>query len=231
MKLKMKLVQNRKETPDTSTLTFESAQRPPYKPGQFFMIEFIRPEKIPKRSYSVSSSPTRQGILELTVKQMPQGWISKMLNDAKPGEEFMLDGPWGHFTFDEQKMGDVVMLAAGSGVAPFRAFCQYIIDKKLSTKVTLAYGSRTEKDIICKNDLLEFQKRIKGMDLILALSREEKEGYHFGRVDGGLVKSIAGRKPNASYFICGPLQMVNDAEKALLEAGIPKERVKTEKYG
>ena len=227
----MKLVKSKPETHDTHTLTFESPERPDFKPGQFFMIEFMRAEKIPKRSYSIASSPTKIGILELTVKQMPDGWISKLLNEAKPGEEFMLDGPWGHFVFDPEKMKDLVLLSAGSGIAPFRGFCQYIIDKNLDTKVMLVYSNKTESDIICKDDLLDFAKKIKGMELTLTLSREEKPGYRMGRIDDALVKEIIAKKPGAYFFICGPPVMVADTEQLLISNGIPKERIKTEKYG
>ena len=228
----MKLVKTEQETHDTHTLTFESPERPDFRPGQFFMIEFMRPEKIPKRSYSVASSPTKKGIIELTVKQMPDGWISKLLNGAKPGEEFMLDGPWGHFIFDDQKMNEIVLLSAGSGIAPFRGFCQYIIDRKLPTKVTLAYGNKTGEDVICRHELVEFAERIKGMKLILTLSREEKPGYRFGRIDDALVKEITSAgSSDACYFICGPPPMVTDTEQLLIANGIAKERIKTEKYG
>ena len=232
MKVKMKLINKKCETHDTCTFTFESPERPDYKPGQFFMIEFMRAEKIPKRSYSVSSSPTRKGLLELTVKAMPDGWISRLLCDAEPGEDFMLDGPWGHFIFDDQKMNEIVLLSAGSGIAPFRGFCQYIIDRKLPTKVTLSYGNKTEEDVICRHELVEFAERIKGMKLILTLSREEKPGYRFGRIDDALVKEITSAgSSDAYYFICGPPPMVTDTEQLLIANGIAKERIKTEKYG
>ncbi len=227
----MKLIKSKQETHDTHTLTFKSHERPDYKPGQFFMIEFMRAEKIPKRSYSVASSPTKKGLLDLAVKKMPGGWISKLLNEAEPGEEFMLDGPWGHFVFDSQKMGDIVLLSAGSGIAPFRAFCQYIIDNKLDTKVTLVYSNKTEEDIICKADLLDFAKQIKGMDLVLTLSREEKAGYRHGRIDDSLVSKIIASHKEADYFICGPPAMVTDTEQLLLANGIAKEKIKTEKFG
>ncbi len=230
-KEKFRLVKSKKETPDTVTITLESEKRQDFKPGQFFMIEFTRPEKIPKRSYSVSSSPTKPGIIEFTVKQMPEGYISKLLNEAKEGEEFILDGPWGHFVFDPEKMPEIVMLAAGSGIAPFRCFCQYLIDKKLSTKSALVYSNKTEEDIICHMELLEYSKLIPGMELTLTLSREQKPGFRNGRIDEPLVKEITAKHPDAHYFICGPPVMVSDTEKLLLDAGIAKEKIKTEKYG
>lgn len=231
MKFKAKLVAIKEETADTKTLTFESLQRPAYKPGQFFMIEFLRPEKLPKRSYSCASSPERKGTLDFTVKQMPEGWISKLLNEAPVGEEFMLDGPWGHFVFDPEKMQEIVMLGAGSGVAPFRCFCQYMIDKRLATKATLIYTNKTEQDIICRSDLDFYAKQLPNLKLVYGLTREQKDGFMCNRIDQACMDWVIAQNPDAFFFICGPPAMVADTEKLLLENNIPKERIKTEKYG
>ena len=230
MKVKMRASDVKRETHDTCTLTLEG-DRPDFRPGQFFMLEFLRPEKIPKRSYSVASSPERKGILEFTVKQMPDGYVSKLLNEIPVGEEMILDGPWGHFIFDEAKMPQIVMLAAGSGIAPFRCFCQYIIDKGLRTNALLVYSNKCEDDIICRQELLTFAKKIDGMELVLTLSREEKPGYRFGRIDENLVKEIISRRAGAHYFICGPPQMVEDTKQLILANGIAADKIKTEKYG
>ncbi len=231
MKVKMKIVKNKPETHDSNTLTFQSDERPEFKPGQFFMVEFMCTEKIPKRSYSVSSSPTKKGIIEFTVKQMPVGWVSKLLCATKEGEELMLDGPWGHFVFDAQKMPEIIMLAAGSGIAPFRCFCQYIIDNNLPTKAILVYSNKTESDIICRADLDEFARKIPNLKLIYSLTREEKSGFMCRRIDGPCIGELKEELPNAHFFICGPPAMVSDTEKLLLESGVPKEKIKTEKYG
>lgn len=231
MKFKAKLSQLKKETHDTFTLTFDCPERPDFKPGQFFMIEFLRKEKTPKRSYSCSSSPERKGILEFTIKQMPEGYVSKLLTSAPIGEEFLIDGPWGHFVFEHEKMQEVVLLAAGSGIAPFRCFCQYIIDKNLETKVSLYYSNKTEEDIICKADFDDFVKKIKEMKLVYCLSREEKQGYYYGRIDSKLIKNVVKENKGAYYFICGPPAMVFDTEKLLIQEQIAKEMIKTEKYG
>ena len=83
MKQKMKVVKITKETHDTVTITLKGEEKLDFKPGQFIMIELLREEKIPKRAYSLSSSPTRNDSLDITIKEMPDGWISKILNEIK----------------------------------------------------------------------------------------------------------------------------------------------------
>ncbi|HZX19503.1 MAG TPA: FAD-binding oxidoreductase [archaeon] len=231
MQQKMKIAKVTKETHDTVTLSLKGAEQIPFKPGQFIMIELLRQEKIPKRAYSISSSPTRTNFLEITIKEMPDGWISKILNTVKDGEELNVSGPFGHFVFDEEKMPEIVMLAAGSGIAPFRCFCQYVQDKKLSTKIIFAYANKTTGDIIFEKQLKEFAKKLKNMELILTLSREEKAGYRSGRIDEQLIGEIVAKKKNAYYFICGPPKMVEATKAMLIQNGIEKEKVKVEVFG
>jgi len=231
--LKQKMVVDKitKDTPDTVTLTLTGKEKLDFKPGQFIMIEILGEEKTPKRAYSLSSSPTRNENLEITIKEMADGWISKIVCDMEGGEEMNVDGPYGHFVFDPETMSEIVLIGAGSGVAPYRSFCHYIIDKELPTKVTFVYSNKTEEDIIFHQQLLEFEKQIEGMELILTLSREEKEGFRQGRIDEALVKEIVSKKPKAHYFICGPPKMVNGTKELLLANKIEKDQIKIEVYG
>ena len=230
-KEKMTVSATKKETRDAATLTLKSSKKMDFKPGQFLMIELQAPEKFPKRAYSISSSPTKNETLQITVKEMPDGYVSKALNNAKKGDEALVDGPFGHFIFDPEKMGEIVLLAAGSGIAPFRCFMQYIVDKKLSTKVFFVYGCRTEEDLIFREELRGYAKKIPNCSLVFTLSREEKEGYRHGRIDESLLGEIVAKHPKAFYFICGPPAMVSSVKEILGNKGIEKERVKIEVYG
>ncbi|MCR4335986.1 MAG: FAD-binding oxidoreductase [archaeon] len=231
MKQKMKIVKVTRETPDTNTLSFQGAEKMDFKPGQFLMIEFLRKEKIPKRAYSISSSPTRNENVEITVKEMPGGWVSKLLNECNKEEEFLIDGPYGHFIFDEKEMKEIVMIGAGSGVAPYRGFCHYIIDKKIPIKATFVYSSKTEEDVIFLNQLRKFEKQIPNLDLILTLTREEKKGFHNGRIDDVMIKEIISKYNDPYFFLCGPPKMVQSVKELILANGIDKDKVKQEIYG
>ena len=231
MKQKMKVVKITKETHDTVTITLKGEEKLDFKPGQFIMIELLSEEKIPKRAYSLSSSPTRNDSLDITIKEMPDGWISKILNEIKEGEEIMVDGPYGHFVFDPETMKEIVLLGAGSGIAPFRGFSHFLIDKKLQTRVTFVYSNKTEEDIIFHKQLLEFQKAISNLELILCLSREEKKDFRKGSIDEELIKEILDKHKDANYFICGPPKMVSGTKELLEKNGVTKEKIKVEIYG
>ncbi|PIN84721.1 MAG: hypothetical protein COV47_05915 [Candidatus Diapherotrites archaeon CG11_big_fil_rev_8_21_14_0_20_37_9] len=233
LKQMMKIVRIKKETHDTTTISLKGEQKLDFKPGQFVMVDLLLEQdgkKVPKRAYSISSSPTKD-VLEITVKEMPDGWVSKLLNNVQEGQELMVDGPYGHFIFDSDKMNSLVLLAAGSGIAPFRCFSQYLIDKKLDIKVYFVYSNKKEEDIICHKELVEYGKQLPNMQQVFCLSREEKEGFYYSRIDEALISKIISSHKDSVYFICGPPKMVAGTKKILEDSGIAKEQIKVEVFG
>ena len=230
MKQLMKIIETKKETPEAITLSLKGAEKFDFIPGQFVMVELLKEEKIPKRAYSISSSPVNN-ILQITIKETPEGYVSKLLNQSQVGDELMVEGPFGHMLFDSEKMKSVVLVGAGSGIAPLKSISQFVLDKKLSTKITFCYSNRTEKDIIFHKELLNFEKQIKNFKLILALTREENPCFHCGRIDEKMVKEINEKNPNAFYFLCGPPKMVNSIKELIINQGINEENVFAESYG
>ena len=230
MKQVMKIIETKKETHDSITLSLKGKEKINFIPGQFVMVEILNEEKNPKRAYSISSSPLRD-VLQITIKETPDGYVSKLLNHSKVGDELMVEGPFGHMLFDSEKMKSVVLIGAGSGIAPLKSISQFVLDKKLSTNITFCYSNRTEADIIFHNALVDFEKKIKNFKLILAITREKKECFHCGRIDEKMIKEIHKKNPDAFYFLCGPPKMVNAIKKLIFNQGIKKENVFAESYG
>jgi hypothetical protein len=70
-----------------------------YRPGQFvtFLLN-IGGEDV-ERSYSMSSSPSRPHVLEVTVERVPGGIVSNWLCDhVKLGQRLTIKGPAGNFS-------------------------------------------------------------------------------------------------------------------------------------
>jgi ferredoxin-NADP reductase len=71
-----------------------------------------------------------------------------------------------------------------------------------------------------------------GDDVVLTLTREQRDGFRAGRVDAGLLRE-AGFPPEQEprIFVCGPTPFVEAVASELVELGHPPERVKTERFG
>jgi ferredoxin--NADP+ reductase len=84
------------------------------------------------------------------------GKASNYLCDAKPGDTIPITGPYGipfHIPTDESCK--LLMVGAGTGVAPFRAFVKHIYDERKGWKgqVRLFCGARTGMELLYMNDV------------------------------------------------------------------------------
>src|SRR5439155_26410749 len=97
----------------------EDAESFSYVPGQFvsFTAE-IKGSPI-TRAYSIASPPNGRRF-DLCLNRVLEGHLSPYLFDLKPGDLVRMTGPFGGFIF-RQPVQDSVLVATGTGVAPFRA--------------------------------------------------------------------------------------------------------------
>lgn len=84
------------------------------------------------------------------------GKASNYLCDAKPGENVQITGPYGaHFTVPPDNSCNMLMIGAGTGIAPFRAFVRHIYDERggWTGKVRLFYGAKTGMELLYLNEM------------------------------------------------------------------------------
>ena len=83
------------------------------------------------------------------------GRASNYLCDAKPGDIIPVTGPYGvRFHVPADETSNLLMVGAGTGIAPFRAFCQYIYNERKgwSGRVRLFYGAKVGMEALYMND-------------------------------------------------------------------------------
>ena len=132
-----------KETSDTNTFRLVGKEDTlfSYKPGQFVTISVEIEGKTVKRSYSISSSPSRPHTLELTVKRVPGGLVSNWLADNLAlGDELGIRGPAGKFSCFNYPSRRMLCIAGGSGITPIMSMCRWIVDTTADVDVTLLYS-------------------------------------------------------------------------------------------
>ncbi|HLD06387.1 MAG TPA: FAD-binding oxidoreductase [Candidatus Nanoarchaeia archaeon] len=218
-------------------IRMQTAQQMPYAPGQFMMIrcemkedeEFkIRDGKKPvqQRAFSVSSSPLNTAYLEFTAKPTENAFFSDYLaRKVSVGHPFFVSGPFGHF-FYQDEMQDIVLLGAGSGIAPLLGIMRYIRDKRLQAKAHLIYSNKTEQDILWRQEI----EGLSGGNIshLFTLTQQQWEGSK-GRIDAEMMRKHV--HDATVFFLCGPMPFVQEMERILAaEFQVPKERVKKEIY-
>ncbi len=204
-----------------------------WEPGQFILVKAEIGLQTVSRAYSIASSPTRDEYLEITVQQTEHPTMSKYLNEIPVGYRLAVKGPYGKFIWNETVSDKLVCLAAGSGITPFRAFMQYIIDKDLDTKFKLLYSSKYGDTVIYEKELLDLVKQMKNGEYELSITRDKKglDYARFGRIDKDyLAEQIKGYE-DGYFYKCGSPGFIASMREILLGLGIPEERLKREQWG
>jgi ferredoxin-NADP reductase len=230
------------ETMDVLTFRFEL---PPevgftFRAGQFVNLTVETPEYGPEmarltRAYSISSSPTEAGYIELTVKYYDDGHVSKHLREVTyVGELMTVDGPHGKFFFEEGMADSVALIGGGAGVAPMRGIARYILDKGLPVTIRYLASCRTPNDMIYLATLLKWAETHPNLELTHTITRPE--GHHWqgptGHIDADMLRRVCPPQSTGLYYVAGPTEMVKAVRKALKEdLGVDKKRIVWEPWG
>ena len=137
----LQLVRTERQTHDCVSLRFRITEAGALRarPGQFLTFDWLLDGYKRARCYSISSSPTQTGFVEITVKKQSQGCVSAFLNErVSMGLTVEAVGPSGRFCFDENEHKSIVLFAAGSGITPMISILRYIDDFSLDTKAALS---------------------------------------------------------------------------------------------
>jgi len=223
------------ELPDTKTirLKWPDGHNPDFKTGQFITVYWPDTTAY-KRAYSLSSCALDRGFYEVTVKR--DGKMGTRIVDwAKAGDKLFVIPPVGKFLPVYEPDKHLVCIAGGSGVTPFRGFAREATRRKLETKITVLYSVRTPADIIFHNEFRELEKENPNFKFHVTCTRVTPEHNWTGRaarITSDWVKEITTDLPNTVFYACGPNALVEFAEHLVVhELGVPKEQMKTEKWG
>jgi ferredoxin-NADP reductase len=222
------------ENPRTKSIVLRPPDWPGHHAGQHVDVRLTAEDGYQaQRSYSIASAP-EDSTLELTVERLPDGEVSPYLTDVlRPGDKLELRGPiGGYFIWDESLGGPLLMVAGGSGVVPFRAMLRHWAAGKRATAVRLLYSSRSDSDIIYRDELQSLTAD--GAEIDLTLTREWPEDWkgRRGRFDHQAIGQLAwppGERPLS--YVCGPNAFVENIAEALVGIGHDPHRIRTERFG
>jgi glycine betaine catabolism B len=233
--LVMQLIRIEAQTADAKTLRFALPPEARFqaKPGQFLTFTWLVDGRKVTRSYSICSSPTQSGFVEITPKKVDGGFISNFLNDRVAiGLTVEAKGPFGTFVFDETKHPKIVLIAAGSGITPMMSMLRYIDERCLKTDVTLLYCVRTDRDVIFAHELTEMAKRLPNFRLALTLSAPDDTWPDArGRFNAEFLKTNVADLAGSTFFLCGPDGFMKSARTILGQSGVPESRIEQESFG
>jgi CDP-4-dehydro-6-deoxyglucose reductase len=175
-----------------------------------------------KRNYSVASWPDGTNKFELIITYLEGGKMSEYLfKEAKIGDEVGYKGPMGVFTLPDNLMDrDIYFVSTGSGISPFRSMINYLHQNKIPFKnIKLFFGTRTEDDLVYRDELEKIQQELPNFEFIPTLSREDKPGFAKGYVHEHYLKLIDESSEKPWVYYCGWDRMISEGRKHLSDRG------------
>lgn len=213
----------------TISLTLESEDigKLHFLPGQY--ANLVVPGTTQHRAYSFSSMP-QDNRVSFLIRNVPGGLMSGYLRErAAPGDAIRLAGPLGSFYLREIRR-PVLMIAGGTGLAPFLAMLERIVASGGSPfPIHLLYGVNRDSDLVETERLQALTRDLPGFayDVVVVDpgSAQPKKGYvtehlaapqlHDGEVD---------------IYLCGPPPMVEAVAQHLRERAIQPASFHYEKF-
>jgi len=193
-----------------------------YRPGQFVMLSVIGTGEAP---FSISSSPTRPGIIELCVRRI--GQVTDALFKLAPNTMVGIRGPYGNgFPIERLEGNNLLLVAGGLGMAPLRSLLWYALDNRSKFKdVILMYGARNPDDMLFKYELLNLIDRA-DVKCLLTVDKDESGIW---KAHTGVVTKLFEHveiDPAQTYAaICGPEVMFKFVLEKLLQRDFAKDRI------
>lgn len=183
-----------------------------------------------RRAYSISSPPSHGDVFDLCVTHVEGGTVSTFIHKLKIGDTVDVLGPLGRFTLPDPLPRDVVFIATGSGIAPFRSMIFDQLVRLTPRSLYLIFGNRYADDILYKEEWPALTQAHPNFKLLHTLSRPGPEwNGEKGYVQEKIEKFIPDRAQK-DFYICGLNAMITQVQARLIGLGVPVEQVHYERY-
>jgi len=208
-------VQNVRQLTDTAYVLRIDRNNIEFEPGQYVSLGLVG--DINMREYSIYSGVSDE-YLEVLVREVQEGYVSKLLKRLEAGDALELEGPFGFFTIDSEarEAGKFLFVATGTGISPFHCFER----SYPGLDYRLVHGVRTCAE---RFDMDMFPRD----RYVSCVSREEGGDYR-GRVTEYLRENPV--DPDTYCYLCGNCDMIYEAFDILTQQGVSPERLFAEVY-
>ncbi|RYZ08732.1 MAG: phenylacetate-CoA oxygenase/reductase subunit PaaK [Comamonadaceae bacterium] len=231
------------DTEDAVIVSFDvpDALRPVFgfTQGQYLTLRNEVDGQDLRRSYSICAG-VDDAELRVAVRKVRGGTFSNWIHDRlRPGDSMQVMAPQGRFfvPLEPAARRQHLGIVAGSGITPILSIMKTVLAREPLSRFTLIYGNRRLQSTMFKEELEDLKNRyMTRLVLHHVFSGEPTDApLNMGRITRDKVAEFLGSVLPASSidhaYICGPFQMNDDAEAALLAAGVPEDRIHVERFG
>ncbi|BBP83615.1 toluate 1,2-dioxygenase electron transfer subunit [Pseudomonas sp. Pc102] len=204
----------------------ESLARLAFLPGQYVNLKVPGSEQ--SRAYSFSSLQ-KGGEVSFLIRNVPGGLMSSFLTGlAKAGDQLTLAGPLGSFYLRDIRR-PLLLLAGGTGLAPFTAMLEKIAEQGSEHPLHLIYGVTHDFDLVELDKLEAFAARIPNFTFSACVASPDssypQKGYVTEHIAPGHLN-----EGDVDIYLCGPPPMVEAVSRFIREQGVQPANFYYEKF-
>ncbi|RDI63257.1 FAD-binding oxidoreductase [Nocardia pseudobrasiliensis] len=235
------VVGHRRVLDDLAIVRLQSDSPIPYQAGQYVPVSI--PQRPKMWRYLSPAIPTNPyGEIEFHVRKVRTGWVSPaIVNETQVGDRWAIAGPMGGLHVDRESRRDVLMIGAGTGVAPLRAQLIEMGRRGMNPRVHFFIGGRYPCDLYDVENMWQLSQSNPWLTVVPVCENESNPWWHpyppadppFGmhrRLIGNLGAVVAsfGAWPDRQIQIAGSARMIADTRRALLAVGTPDSIIMTD---
>jgi benzoate/toluate 1,2-dioxygenase reductase subunit len=197
-----------------------------FLPGQY--VNVTVPGTDQTRSYSFSSAPGADRA-SFVVRNVPNGLMSTWLTtQAQVGQPISFSGPYGSF-YLRPVQRPVLMLAGGTGIAPFLSMLDVLAAKGFPHPVRLVYAVTNDHDLVGLDHLERIAAAHPQFEYVTCVAHESsahpRKGYATAHVEPGWMNG-----GDVDVYLCGPVPMVEAVRAWLDSTGVTPNSFHFEKF-
>lgn len=196
-------------------------QRLQFRAGQY--IDLLLPGG-KRRSFSLANPPEQDDVLQLHVREVPEGHFSGQIESLREKSVMRLEGPHGHFWLRSEHNRPAILVAGGTGYAPLRAMLMQAFDAEYAQPLHLFWGVRAERDLYTKEAEV-WAAQHDGFQFSPVLSEPDAD-WQGGQ--GWVHEAVLAAYPDLSGFdvyMAGPPPMIEAAKADFVAAGLPSDQL------
>jgi ring-1,2-phenylacetyl-CoA epoxidase subunit PaaE len=207
--------------------------------GQYLTLRKEIDGKDVRRSYSICAG-VDDDELRVGVRKVKGGLFSNWINsNLNAGDTINVMAPQGRFfvPIDASAHRHHLGIAGGSGITPILSIMKTVLTREPHSRFTLIYGNRLLKSTMFKEEIEDLKNRFLTRLVLHHVFSDEHTGTPLNmgimnrdKIGDFLCTLIPGRTISHAY-VCGPFQMNDEAEAALLLAGVAENRIHIERFG
>jgi sulfhydrogenase subunit gamma (sulfur reductase) len=194
-----------------------------FKPGTF--VELSQPG-VGEVPISICSSSMRVGFFELCIRN--SGRVTENIHKLKPGDTVGIRGPYGNgFPMEKFEGRDLLLVAAGLGMAPLRSIFLYALDNRWQFgNITIINSAKTGPELLFMNELEAMRDiaEAENISIIQTTTRDESWTGLKGRAANHLDK-VNVKPENTAVALCGPPSMYKAMFEQLRKGGYDPRRI------